>query len=98
MSIAPTILKNDLPRMSGDEVDLLSILEVEFLLEIPTMFGLAFRSCVARHLCLQNFCRPSTKYMFFVGDVAVHLRLGLAKRKKDQKKTKRELGFSKTLD
>jgi hypothetical protein len=24
-----------------------------------------FRSCVARHLCLQNFSRPSTKYMFF---------------------------------
>jgi hypothetical protein len=54
--------------MSGDEVDLLSILEVEFLLEILTIFGLAFRSCVARHLCLQNFSRPSTKYMFFVGD------------------------------
>jgi hypothetical protein len=28
------VLRNDLPRMSGDEVDLLSILEVEFLLEI----------------------------------------------------------------
>jgi hypothetical protein len=28
--------------MSGDEVDLLSILEVEFLLEILTMFGLHF--------------------------------------------------------
>jgi hypothetical protein len=42
MSIAPTILRNDLPRMSGDEVDLLSILEVEFLLEILTMFGLRF--------------------------------------------------------
>jgi hypothetical protein len=41
-SIAPTILRNDLPRMSGDEVDLLSILEVEFLLEISTMFGLLF--------------------------------------------------------
>jgi hypothetical protein len=25
----------------------------------------AFRSCVARHLCLQFFSRPSTKYMFF---------------------------------
>jgi hypothetical protein len=25
----------------------------------------AFRSCVARHLWLQNFSRPSTKYMFF---------------------------------
>jgi hypothetical protein len=35
-------LRNDLPRMSGDEVDLLSILEVEFLLEIPTLFGLCF--------------------------------------------------------
>jgi hypothetical protein len=39
-SIAPTVLRNDLPRISGDEVDLLSILEVEFLLEIPMMFGL----------------------------------------------------------
>jgi hypothetical protein len=77
--------------MSGDEVDLLSILEVELLLEIPTLFGSAFRSCVARHLCLQNFSRPSTKYMFFVGDVAVHLQLGLAINKiytKAKKKTK----------
>jgi hypothetical protein len=41
MSI-PTIMRNDLPRMSGDEVDFLSILEVEFLLEIPTPFGLYF--------------------------------------------------------
>jgi hypothetical protein len=40
MPIAPTILRNDLPRMSGDEVDLL--LEVEFLLEIQTLFGLCF--------------------------------------------------------
>jgi hypothetical protein len=37
-----TVLRNNLPRMTGDEVDLLSILEVEFLLEIPTMFGLHF--------------------------------------------------------
>jgi hypothetical protein len=37
-----------------------------------------FRSCVARHLCVQIFSRPSTKYIFFVGDVADHLRLGLA--------------------
>jgi hypothetical protein len=36
------VLRNDLPRMSGDEVDILSILEVEFLLEILTMFGLRF--------------------------------------------------------
>jgi hypothetical protein len=28
--------------MSGDEVDLLSILEVVFLLLIPTLFGLRF--------------------------------------------------------
>jgi hypothetical protein len=42
MSIAPTILRNDLPRMSGDEVDLFSILEVEFLLEILTLFDLRF--------------------------------------------------------
>jgi hypothetical protein len=56
----------------------------------------AFRSCVARHLCLQNFSRPSTKYMFFVGDVAVHLRLRLAI--KIYTKAKRKLGFSKTLD
>jgi hypothetical protein len=41
-SIALTVLRNDLPRMTGDEVDLLSILEVVFLLEIPTMFGLYF--------------------------------------------------------
>jgi hypothetical protein len=34
MLIVPTVLRNDLPRISGDEVDLLSILEVEFLLEI----------------------------------------------------------------
>jgi hypothetical protein len=41
-SIVPTVLRNDHPRMSGDEVDLFSILEVEFLLEIPMMFGLCF--------------------------------------------------------
>jgi hypothetical protein len=41
-SIAPTVLRNNLPRMSGDEVDLLSILDVEFLLGIPMMFGLRF--------------------------------------------------------
>jgi hypothetical protein len=41
MSI-PTIMRNDLPRMSGDDVDFLSILEVVFLLEIPTLFGLSF--------------------------------------------------------
>jgi hypothetical protein len=38
--IALKVLRSDLPKMGGDEVDLLSILEVEFLLEIPTMFGL----------------------------------------------------------
>jgi hypothetical protein len=37
-----TILMNDLPRMSGDEVDLLSILGMEFLLETTTLFGLRF--------------------------------------------------------
>jgi hypothetical protein len=42
MSISLTILRNGLPRMSGDEVVLLSILEVEFLLEIPTLFDLRF--------------------------------------------------------
>jgi hypothetical protein len=42
MSIAPTILRNDLLGMSGNEVDLLLILEVEFLLEISTPFGLRF--------------------------------------------------------
>jgi hypothetical protein len=41
-SIVPTVLRNDLPRMSGNEVDLILILEVEFLLEIPMMFGLRF--------------------------------------------------------
>jgi hypothetical protein len=40
--IVPMVLRNDLPRMSGDEVDLLLILEVKFLLEIPAMFGLHF--------------------------------------------------------
>jgi hypothetical protein len=35
-------LRNDLSRMSGDEVDLLSILEVEFLLKIPMLFSLYF--------------------------------------------------------
>jgi hypothetical protein len=40
--LIPMVLRNDLPRMSGDEVDLLSILEVEFLLEILTIFGLHF--------------------------------------------------------
>jgi hypothetical protein len=54
-SIVLMVFRNDRPRTRGDEVDLLSILEVEFLLEIPTMSGLRFRSCVARHLCLQNF-------------------------------------------
>jgi hypothetical protein len=78
MSIALTILMNDLPRMNGDEVDLFSILEVEFVLEIQRSSASGFRSCVARYLCLQNFSRPSTKYIFFVGDVSVHLRLGLA--------------------
>jgi hypothetical protein len=42
MSIVLTVLRNDLPRRSSDEVDLLSILEVEFLLEIPTLFSLRF--------------------------------------------------------
>jgi hypothetical protein len=41
-SIAPMVLRSNLPRMSGDEVDLLSILEVEFLLEISMMLGLRF--------------------------------------------------------
>jgi hypothetical protein len=36
------VLRNDLPRMSGDEVDLLSVLDVEFLMDILTMFGLRF--------------------------------------------------------
>jgi hypothetical protein len=38
----PMVLRNNFLRMGGDEVDLLSILDVEFLLEIPTMFGLRF--------------------------------------------------------
>jgi hypothetical protein len=57
----------------------------------------AFRSFVAHHLCLQNFSRLSTKYMFFVGDVVVLLQLGLAIKKCIQN-LKRKLGFSKTLD
>jgi hypothetical protein len=40
--IVPTVLRNDLPRMSGDEADLLLILEVEFLSEILMMFDLCF--------------------------------------------------------
>jgi hypothetical protein len=36
------VLRNDLPRMSGDVVDLLSVLDVEFLMDILTMFGLRF--------------------------------------------------------
>jgi hypothetical protein len=39
----------------------------------------------------RNFSRPSTKYMFFIADVVVHLRLGLAISKiytKDKKKTR----------
>jgi hypothetical protein len=56
----------------------------------------AFRSCVACHLCLQNFSRPSTKYMFFVGDVAGHLQIGLTINK-IYTKAKRKLRFSKTL-
>jgi hypothetical protein len=77
--------------MSGDEVDLLSILDVEFLLEIPMLFSFAFRSCVARHLCLQNFLDHPPNICFFVGEVAVHLRLGLAINKiytKAKKKTR----------
>jgi hypothetical protein len=57
----------------------------------------AFRFCVPRHLYLQSFSRPSTKYMFFVGDVAIHLQLGL-EINKIYTKAKRKLGFSKTLD
>jgi hypothetical protein len=67
-----------------------------FSWRIQCSSAFAFRSCVARHLCLQNLSRPSTKYMFFVGDVTVHLRLGLAVINK--KRTKRKLGFRKTLD
>jgi hypothetical protein len=92
----PLCLRNDLPRTSGDEVDLLSTLEVEFLYRFQCSSASDFRSCVARHRCLQNFSRPSTKYMFFVGDVVFHLRLGLENINK--KRTKRKLGFSKTLD
>jgi hypothetical protein len=42
VSIVSTVLRNDLLRMSSDEVDLLSILEAEFLLEILTIFGVLF--------------------------------------------------------
>jgi hypothetical protein len=42
MSIVPTVLRNDLLRMRDGKIYLLSILEVEFLLEIPTMFDLHF--------------------------------------------------------
>jgi hypothetical protein len=43
-------------------------LEVEFLLGIPTIFGLRlkiFLARVTRHLLMQIFSRPSTKYIFF---------------------------------
>jgi hypothetical protein len=53
---------------------------------------------VARHLLpAKFFLDHPKKYMFFVGDVAVHLWLGLAINK-IYTKTKRKLGFSKTLD
>jgi hypothetical protein len=91
MSIALTILRNDLPRMSGDEVDLLSILEVEFLGGSddvrPPPLDLVLHVTFACKIFLdypQNIC-------FFVGDVAVHLRLGLVINKiytKAKKKTR----------
>jgi hypothetical protein len=40
--LIPTVLRNNLPTINGDEVDLLSILEVEFLLDISMLFGLRF--------------------------------------------------------
>jgi hypothetical protein len=91
-----TVLRNDLPRMSADEVDLLLILEVEFLLEIPTrppLLDLVLHVTFACKIFLdhpQNIC-------FFVGNVVVHLQLGLA-IDKIYAKAKRKLGFSETLD
>jgi hypothetical protein len=80
--------------MTGDKVDLLLILVVEFHLEIPAY---AFRSCVAHHLGLQNLFLDHPQNISFFGDVAVHLRLALAINK-IYTKAKRKLGFSKTLD
>jgi hypothetical protein len=54
-----------------------------------------FRSCVARHLCLQNFSRPSTKYMFLCSRCSRPSPVRVSKYKK---RTKRKLGFGKTLD
>jgi hypothetical protein len=56
----------------------------------------AFRSSVASHLWLQNFSRPSTKYMFFCWRCSRPSPVRVSKYK--QKRTKRKLGFSKTLD
>jgi hypothetical protein len=53
----------------------------------------AFRSCVARHLCLQKFSRPSTIYMFFCWRCSRPSPVRVSK-----KGTKGKLGFSKTLD
>jgi hypothetical protein len=58
----------------------------------------AFRSCVARHLCLQKFFLDHPQNIcFFGGDVIIHLRLGLEINKTNTK-TKRKLWSSKTLD
>jgi hypothetical protein len=56
----------------------------------------AFRSCVARHLCLQNFSRPYTKYMFFYWRCSRPSPVRVSN--KIYTKAKRKLGFSKTLD
>jgi hypothetical protein len=92
MLIVLTVLRNDLPRMRGDEVDLLLILEVEFLFGDsnalrPLLLDLVLHVTFAYKIFLdhpQSIC-------FFVGDVVVHLRLGLAINKmytKAKKKTR----------
>jgi hypothetical protein len=83
--------------MSGDEVDLLfnlggvlSLGESNALR--PSLLDIVLHVTFPCKIFLdhpQNIC-------FFVGDVAVHLRLGLAIINK--KGTKRKLGFRKTLD
>jgi hypothetical protein len=57
----------------------------------------AFRSCVACHHCLQNFSRPSTKYMFFCWRCSRPSSVRVSNKQNIQN-LKRKLGFSKTLD
>jgi hypothetical protein len=51
-----------------------------------------FRSCV-RHLCLQNFFRPSTKYMFFWR--CSHPSPVRVSKQKTKRRLKENLGLAK---